>query len=351
MAGTISKMANTLAGGQDGPAANRTTLQRISSLGGAALPFVIIGGLLYAALFVKPMGKGIGVAPPVIERRDIFYGLAAPTPGTAWAAGNQGKIVRSDDGGKTWSRQTTGVDAHLQSIAAWDTEHAVAVGNGGTVVVTATKGNTWKKASIPPDVAGVKLLRVRTYPGGKAWAVGEMGMVLSSDDFGATWRAMTLGGDVGWNDVAFVKDFGWLVGEFGRMQVTRDGGASWKEIKGTVKSSLNGVYFRNESEGVAVGTEGVLLHTRDGGANWLLSPKVVEEHLFDVLWDGSQWVAVGDKGSLIASSFGDKWSDRSGAAGSTWHTQIVSSGGRYLLAGYGVAAIDIAKENSAKGGN
>ncbi|MBI5921006.1 MAG: glycosyl hydrolase [Betaproteobacteria bacterium] len=325
--------------------AHYATLQRISSLGGAALPFLIIGGLLYSAFFVKPKVEGVSVEPPVIERRDIFYGVAIPVPGSVWVAGNQGKIVRSDDGGTTWIHQATGVTAHLQSIAAWDPERAVAVGNDGTVVVTSDGGKTWAKTSMPANVAGAKLMRVRTYPGGKAWAVGEMGMALSSSDFGVNWRSTTAGEDVSWNDVVFVKDVGWLVGEFGRMQATRDGGANWKVLASPVKSSLNGVYFRDEHEGVAVGTEGVLLLTKDGGANWRVLPKIVDEHLYDVLWDGSRWIAVGDKGALLTAGIsGDKWSDLSRDAGTTWHTQVVGANGSYLLAGYGVTKIDIDRD-------
>ena len=341
-------MGKTSNAGQYG-VEHRATLQRISSLGGAALPFLIIGVLLYSAFFVKPKVHGDSVKPPVIERRDIFYGVAIPGPDIVWAAGNQGKIVRSGDGGKTWIHQATGVAVHLQSIAAWNPERAVAVGNIGTIVITADGGKTWAKASIPTNVADAKLMRVRTYPGGKAWAVGEMGMALSSSDFGATWRSTTASEDVSWNDVAYAKNVGWLVGEFGRMQVTRDGGASWKAVASPVKSSLNGVYFRDEHEGVAVGTEGVLLLTKDGGANWRVLPKIVEEHLYDVLWDGSRWIAVGDKGALLtAGGSGDKWSDQSGAAGTTWHTQIAGANGNYLLAGYGVTKIDIDRDNGAK---
>lgn len=333
------------------PVARRPLLQRIGSIAGSTIPLLIIGGLLYAGLFVKPKAQGTSVERPVIEKRDIFYGVAWPAENTVWAAGNLGKIVRSEDGGKTWSPQATGVELHLQSIAAWDANRAVAVGNGGTVVVTADGGKAWKNAAIDANLNGAKLLRVRTYPDGKAWAIGEMGTVLSSSDFGATWRSAGAGEDVAWNGVAFFNDAGWLVGEFGRIQVSRDGGASWKAVEGPVKSSLNAVHFRNENEGVAVGTEGVMLHTADGGASWRELPKLVEQHLFDVLWDGNQWAVVGDKGTLLtAPASADKWTDQSGAAGTGWHTQIAGSNGRYLLAGYGVKAVETAPANGSNAG-
>lgn len=332
------------------PAARRPTLRWLGSLGGSALPVLIIGGLLYAAFFMKPQSHGIGVEPPVIEKRDHFYGVVMPSPGIAWAAGNDGKIARSTDGGKIWALQASGVSAHLQSIAAWDPQRAVAVGNRGTVIVTVNGGKTWSKASLPASVGAAKLVRVRTYPGGKAWAVGEMGTVLFSSDFGAAWSAKTAAEDVAWNDVSFVNDVGWLVGEFGRMRATRDGGEHWKAAEAPVKSSLNGVYFRSDLDGVAVGTEGVILHTQDGGANWRVLQNVAEEHLYDVLWDGNRWIAVGDKGALLTAGVSaDKWSDQSErVGGSSWHTQIAGSGGHYILAGPGLMPIDIAQAGSSK---
>jgi photosystem II stability/assembly factor-like uncharacterized protein len=330
---------------QHEPVGRHAARRRTGSLFGAAMPVLIIGGLLYAAFFVKPQAQGVSVEPPVIERRDVFFGVAMPAANAAWAVGNLGKIVQSSDNGKTWVRQASGINAHLHSIAAWDARRAVAVGAGGTVVSTADGGKTWTRPALPENVAGVKLLRVRTYADGKVWAVGEMGTLLSSSDFGVTWQSPGAGEDVAWNDVAFAKDAGWLVGEFGRMQVTRDGGASWKAVQGPVKSSLNSVYFRDENEGVAVGTEGVMLRTRDGGASWQTLPKVVEQHLFDVLWDGHQWLAVGDKGALLTASNAERWTINPDAAGTTWHTQIAGSDKRYMLAGYGVKAIDLTDIN------
>lgn len=324
--------------------APRPTLgRRMASATASLLPLAIIGGLLYAGFFVKLQTRGVSAQLPVIEKRDRFYGLAIPTEGRVWAAGNYGKVVLSEDGGKSWKSQLSGVLSHLQSIDAWDTQRAVAVGNGGTVIVTADGGNTWKRAAVPEGIGASKLLRVQALAEGKAWAAGEMGTVMTTSDYGATWRVSAAAEDVAWNDVFFVGDSGWLVGEFARIGVSSDGGASWKPVQAPVQSSLSAVSFRDEREGVAVGTEGVIVRTQDGGANWRALPKVSSEHLYDVLWDGGRWLAVGDKGTLLASdASGDRWSEVPGAIGnSAWHTQIAGGAGRYVLAGVGLKTIDV----------
>lgn len=159
----------------------------LSAAGTSSLPVLIIGGLLYAAFFVKAEPEIGTLKARPLERRDAFYGVVAPGGSILWAAGSYGKIVRSDDGGKTWDVQASPVVTHLQSIAAWDARHAVAVGNRGLAVVTDDAGKSWKEVRLPRSEVANKLLQVRAYPDGVAWAVGEVGAVLKTADFGATW--------------------------------------------------------------------------------------------------------------------------------------------------------------------
>ena len=92
-----------------------------------------------------------------------------------------------------------------------------------------------------------------------------------------------------------------------------------------------------------------MLHTADSGANWQALPRLVEQHLFDVLWDDSQWIAVGDKGALLtAAAAGTQWADRSQSASTAWHTQVAGKAGRYALAGYGVTALALGQETNTK---
>jgi photosystem II stability/assembly factor-like uncharacterized protein len=306
------------------------------------LPLGIIVGLICAALFIKPVVTGQGVPRPVIEKRDRFYGVAMTAPDSLWAVGNDGKIVLSSDGGKQWAAQSSGTTTHLQAIAAWNANQAVVVGNRGTLLHTGDGGKTWRKGEAPAAQLPPKLIKVRAAGAGVAWAVGEMGTVLVTADFGKTWKpAPTKIEDMSWNDIGFAGSRGCMVGEFGRIRCTVDRGASWKDVEPPVKSSLNGIAFRNETEAVAVGLEGVVLHTSDGGTNWRLLTKVTELHLYDVTWDGSRWVAVGDRGvTLVADAGATQWSDLTKVVDSpSWHTQVTGTAGQLALAGQGIKLV------------
>ena len=305
------------------------------------MPFAMIAGLLYAALFIKPQPVGASVATPVFERGDAFYGIAAPTAATIWAAGTSGKIVHSEDGGRSWTRQATPVLRTLQDIAAWDARRAVAVGDTGVVLTTSNGGRNWEQVQAPLSTIANKLVRVRTLPDGAAWAVGEGGVVLRSTDFGASWIMVMKPEDIAWNDIVFAGNLGWLVGEFGNIRLTIDAGRSWQPVKAPTTGSLMAVSFRTPQDGVAVGLGGTILTTHDAGAQWTVVPSGTKEHLFDVAWTGTRWLAVGDNGAAVGAGPDDaSWASLPGQAQSSqWHTRVVLAAGDPVIAGSSLARL------------
>lgn len=311
-------------------------MKRVTRVFFSVLPFLICAGLLYAALFVKPSVTGASIKPAPIERRDRFFGIETPAENVLWAAGTNGKVIQSRDGGKGWAVQVTPVNQHLQDIAAWDEQRAVAVGNEGVVILTRDAGKTWQETKAPRSEVANKLIRVIVSPGGEAWAVGVMGAVLQSKDYGVTWERRIKEEDVTWNDITFVNTkVAWIVGEFGRMLRTTDGGATWKPRDSPTKRSLNAVAFRDAMHGVAVGLEGTLLKTDDGGTTWSQVPTATGEHLFDVVWNGAEWISVGTKGAILkGDKTGATWQhSRLSEYDLSWHTKGINKFGALYMAG------------------
>jgi photosystem II stability/assembly factor-like uncharacterized protein len=319
-------------------------MQRLQKWMLSAAPVAVIAALLYAGLFVKPSPHGGAIANPVFERGDQFYGFATTTNGTAseiWVAGSHGKIVRSTDSGRTWTPSTVPADIALQDIGSWSNGQVIAVGDLGVVLTSDANGKDWRKPKVPLSNISNKLLRVRTRPGGEAWAVGEGGVVLHTRNYGGTWQNVGAPEDVAWNDVVFEGKRGQLVGEFGRIKVTDDGGETWRDVSSPVKTSLMAVAFRDEKNGVAVGLGGSVLLSDDGGEHWKVLPSVTQEHLFDVAWGRSGWVAVGDKGVIALSGpSADHWnvsrvSDRERG----WYARIAKFGSTCFLVGSSVTSM------------
>lgn len=320
-------------------------MTRLIKFGLSILPWLIIAGLLWAGIFIKPQASGTTVEPPVIERGDAFFGVITPTPEQLWVVGNNGKIIHSADGGASWTAQQIEGAKHLQDIAAWNARQAIVVGNGGLVFTTTDGGTQWqgKRIAFLPETLD-KLLRVQTASGGHAWAVGEMGALLHSADYGKTWERRRGEQDAAFNDIAIVDERQlWVVGEAGSMLHSSDGGDTWQTVPIQLRSSLMAIAFRDAYNGVAVGLDGVILTTRNSGKTWQQfaathpSGGTSKLHFYDVAWDitRNQWFAVGDQG-FVATADADASAWRGmqlSPQESAWHTRIVPAHGRLYLAG------------------
>jgi photosystem II stability/assembly factor-like uncharacterized protein len=329
--------------------------QRLANLFVSALPWMIIGGLLYAGLFIKPRAVGSSVTPPALERRDRVYGIAHGENGALLAAASNGKILAIGADRKI-ARPATPVNLSLQDIAAFDATHAVAVGNDNIILITEDGGKHWSKVdNVPRSQVANKLNRVRAGANGVAVAVGEMGALLRSQDYGKTWQRLREEEDLAWNDVAILDGGAFVVvGEFGKILRSSDGGKSWEMVQmreqAPVQASLMAVAFRDASNGVAVGLDGVVLTSSDGGRKWSSVKLPAHEHLLDVLWNAgkNEWFAVGAMGRWVVGTQGgtqaaDGLQWKVGVLGEhtlSWHTRALAAGDAYWLAGADVGTWD-----------
>ena len=298
--------------------------------------FLVMAAVYSESIVRRASDAPTDMSPPPIQWRDQFFGVAAPASGVLWMAGSGGKVVRSEDDGRSWSVQETGITENLQDIAAWDGNRAVAVGNDGVVIVTVDGGQTWARVPVPRSDVANKLIRVRIQENGRAWAVGVMGMILSSEDWGASWQRRGEEIDVAWNDIGFADDDTvWVVGEFGSMMRSTDGGESWQQVEPASERSLMAIAFRGPQTAVAVGLDGLVLCTTDAGLSWEEEDADTTLHLFDVAWNGKQWIAVGAMGVLVIGSHdADSWhAQRLSDTDLGWHTSLAPTGNGAFLAG------------------
>lgn len=305
------------------------------------LPWSIIAALLWAAFFIKPQPVGETVRPPVLERRDQYYGIASHGDKGLWLAGSGGKIVALSPSGET-RQLNTGTRKSLQDIAAWDAGRGIAIGNDGVIITTADGGETWVQITDAPrsEVAN-KLVRVRVAADGVAWAVGEMGALLQSTDYGQKWERRRPEQDTAWNDLALLGDGQiWVVGEFGQMLHSTDNGQTWTEHQADVESSLMAIAFRDPLNGLAVGLEGVVLSTQDGGQTWQTIDSGVAVHLFDVVWDAGRghWIVAGDQGLWLNAdaSVTDIRHGQLDSRDMSWHTRALPTAEGTWFAGANV---------------
>jgi len=185
-----------------------------------------------------------------------------------------GTILYTNDGGKRWNKQNSGVDSQLFGVFFLDENNGWVVGSNGVILSTQNSGSKWTPlakgkagANIgegEPGMWGVQFLTLQ-----KGWVVGESGSIKMTTDGGKTWVVQNTGTDSNLSAVCFVNETtGWAVGEAGTIVATTDGGKTWTIQNSNVEDWLYAVDFINDKEGMASGEYGAILHTADGGKTW-----------------------------------------------------------------------------------
>ena len=123
-----------------------------------------------------------------------------------------GKIIRTTDGGMTWT-VSSGWSAYLLFSVDFVNENTgYCVGMFGAIIKTTNGGNTWVTQPDPPPhdwLYGVHFLNEET-----GWVVGFNGKVIFTTDGGSNWSQQTSGTTAQLNSVYFFNQtLGWAAGE------------------------------------------------------------------------------------------------------------------------------------------
>ena len=205
----------------------------------------------------------------------MAHALDAVDPLRAWAASDQGEILRTVDGGAHWLRvHVAGFDNYgrLQDVDFVDSARGWAVGRqeffgGGTgrIVRSTNGGKSWQVQYSVPDayMDSVEALDAQTVIAAGNIPLGPR-FVLRSTDGGSTWTDVAPSQAVVM-DSDFVGSTGWIVG--GRIHKTTDAGQTWVE-QSIPPDLLYAVSFADSLHGWAVGWGPTILRTTDGGQTW-----------------------------------------------------------------------------------
>jgi photosystem II stability/assembly factor-like uncharacterized protein len=143
---------------------------------------------------------------------------------------------------------------------------------GSLSAADAVPGLSQRPAVISPSAVRESMLGAAR-AGQRLVAVGDRGVILLSDDDGATFRqARQVPTRATLTSVVFAHDHktGWAVGHWGVILNTRDAGENWTLVRSdtTVDQPLFSVTMVSDEEGFATGLWSLLLRTSDGGKTW-----------------------------------------------------------------------------------
>ncbi|WP_298189984.1 YCF48-related protein [uncultured Pseudomonas sp.] len=221
------------------------------------------------------------------------------------AVGERGTITVSDDRGKTW-RQTHGDDqlaATLTGISWLGGDNLLAVGHDAVLLRSDDAGETWD-VLMQDKEQGEPLLGTWSADGQQIFAYGSFSKFFSSSDQGRSWQARELDthGEH-FNDMdGDGQRMQIMVGEMGLVLRSEDHGVSWQRIEPFYRGSLFGVAYMGNKVWVSYGMRGHVFVSRDDGLNW--TPVDVGHHLplYGHAMNDTGLVIVGTGGAYVSLS-------------------------------------------------
>lgn len=181
-------------------------------------------------------------------------------------------------------------------------QRLVAAGERGVILFSDDKGASWQQASVPVSVT---LTQVRFATPQVGWAVGHAGVILHSADGGQTWTRKFDGAQAAALILASVKAAGKPTSEAARALLAD---AERLVADGADKPWLDA--HVDEARSIVVGAYGMAMASEDGGKTWrswterIPNPK--GRHLYGVASVDKHVVIVGEQGSVFASSDGGR---------------------------------------------
>lgn len=209
---------------------------------------------------------------------------------TGWAVGHWGAILKTIDGGQTWSQQRSDfqADQPLFSVHFKNAGEGWAVGLWSLMLHTSDGGASWTQVPLPPPPNAKKadrnLYAIFSDAKGGLFITSEQGRVLRSLDDGKSWTYAETGyGGSFWSG-AVLRDGTLLVGGLrGTIYRSTDGGDSWQAARTGLKSSVTAIAQRAGGPVLAVGLDGMTLESTDGGLSFSGSQRADRAALTAVL--------------------------------------------------------------------
>ena len=185
--------------------------------------------------------------------------LSFPSPLVGYAVGTNGRILKTNNGGNTWSTQSATIPVEVVNVHAVSTTNVYASGSG-YFFKTINGGANWNYYSIG---SGAKYLSMLS--NGIGFAVSQTTVYKSMND-GNTWTDIYSNFNSITAILALNEDTV-LIGADDELYISRDGGILWEKFPNLTGNTINKIYFLDNNNGYFVTEEGKVFRTSNLGGS------------------------------------------------------------------------------------
>ncbi len=253
------------------------------------------------------------------------------------AGGERGLIVYSDDNGRTWQQADVPVSVTLTAIRFSGKQDGWAVGNMGVVLRTQDAGGTWLRVLDGRTASEVALKAAQSdYTSAAAGAAAQQLQAPLED----AMRLMSEGADKPFTDIILHSDGAlWVTGAYGLAFASSDGGKTWKAQMSRLPNpdglSLYGHASRFDERWL-VGEQGLVLRAMGVNGAYMPVESPSTGSLFGALTlrDGTL-LMYGLRGRVFRSGApGEAWTTVQTPVDASLFAAVQLDDGRVLMAGH-----------------
>ena len=237
------------------------------------------------------------------------------------AVGDNGYVIKSVDGGKSWKNIPTFQPYFLRAVCAASDSVLYAVGSYQTILKSEDQGESWFPLYVQLKTPGISVTDffndVFFLDKNRGFIVADGGLLISTNDGGRSWKdtVFTTFSSSRLNSVTFVNDtLGFICGGSNFLYRTRNGGTTWERIDVDFlgfNKDIKKVKFINALRGFAVGADGLIIKTTDGGGTWTGGANGGSIYYYDICFVNSQTGFIGGTYTngvvLKTTDGGDSW--------------------------------------------
>ncbi|NNF50952.1 MAG: hypothetical protein HKN59_00810 [Gammaproteobacteria bacterium] len=195
-----------------------------------------------------------------VPTRATLTGVFFSDRENGWAVGHDAVIIKTSDGGATWTRVHFAPDEERPLLDVWfeDSSHGIVIGAYGYFLETFDGGETWEDRFF--EVVGDDEAADETDEEEKEVSIADMMDFLDDEDPIS---------DLHLNDIRSAPDGAlFLAAEAGHIFRSDDVGETWKELPSPYEGSFYGTLPLGENSLLVYGLRGNLFYSADGGQSW-----------------------------------------------------------------------------------
>ena len=234
----------------------------------------------------------------------------------------------------SWQALTTGITSELRAVHFPTDMDGWAVGANGVIIKTSNGGTTW---SAPQTTNTTQVLHsVHFISGSTGWAVGARGTILKTTNGGTSWASQTSGTTTDLFDVWFNDaNNGWIAGACGLILRTTNGGTLWTQVSSAQSYNIKQIKVLTNTKGIAATTGTTQLYTTNSGAAWSGATTTPKNFRGMDLESGGTGFQASSDGSIVKSTnYGVSWtSAATPTGGGSWQVLSMATASDIVVAG------------------